>query len=171
MSVILKTKDLTKKYDDKIVVDNLNKNGYDVGMISVHLYRPFSKEHLKSVLPQTVKRIAVLDRTKEPGSYGEPLYLDVLAALSDTNIKIVGGRYGLSSKEVDPSDIKSVFTMLMGHMRHNFTIGIHDDVTKLSLVRETYNIDLGVDEIKIFGYGSDGMVSASKEMLNVFLFQ
>lgn len=151
----------------KLVVDNLNKNGYDVGMISVHLYRPFSKEHLKSVLPQTVKRIAVLDRTKEPGSYGEPLYLDVLAALSDTNIKIVGGRYGLSSKEVDPSDIKSVFTMLMGHMRHNFTIGIHDDVTKLSLVRETYNIDLGVDEIKIFGYGSDGMVSASKEMLNV----
>ncbi len=151
----------------KLVVDNLNKNGYDVGVVSVHLYRPFSKEYLKKVLPTTVKRIAVLDRTKEAGSYGEPLYLDVLAALNDTNIEIVGGRYGLSSKEVDPSDIKSVFTMLMGHMRHNFTIGIHDDVTKLSLVRETYNIDLGVDEIKVFGYGSDGMVSASKEMLSI----
>ena len=151
----------------KLVVDNLNKNGYDVGMVSVHLYRPFSKECLKKVLPDTVKRIAVLDRTKEAGSYGEPLYLDVLAALNDTNIKVVGGRYGLSSKEVDPSDIKSVFTMLMGHMRHNFTIGIHDDVTKLSLVRETFNIDLGVDEIKIFGYGSDGMVSASKEILSI----
>ena len=151
----------------KLVVDNLNKNGYDVGVVSVHLYRPFSKEYLKKVLPTTVKRIAVLDRTKEAGSYGEPLYLDVLAALNDTNIEIVGGRYGLSSKEVDPSDIKSVFTMLMGHMKHNFTIGIHDDVTKLSLVRETYNIDLGVDEIKVFGYGSDGMVSASKEMLSI----
>ena len=151
----------------KMVVDHLNKNGYDVGMVSVHLYRPFSKEHLKNVLPQTVKRIAVLDRTKEAGSYGEPLYLDVAAALSDTNIKIVGGRYGLSSKEVDPADIKSVFTMLMGRMRHNFTIGIHDDVTELSLVRETFNIDLGLDEIKVFGYGSDGMVSASKEMLHI----
>ena len=151
----------------KMVVDNLNKNGYDVGMVSVHLYRPFSKEYLKKVLPDTVKRMAVLDRTKEAGSYGEPLYLDVSAALSDTNIKIVGGRYGLSSKEVDPADIKAVFTMLMGRMRHNFTIGIHDDVTELSLVRETFNIDLGLDEIKIFGYGSDGMVSASKEMLHI----
>ena len=151
----------------KMVVDSLNKNGYDVGMISVHLYRPFSKEYLKKVIPNSVKRIAVLDRTKEAGSYGEPLYLDVLAALNDTDIKIVGGRYGLSSKEVDPADIKSVFTMLMGRMRHNFTIGINDDVTKLSLVRETFNIDLGLDEIKIFGYGSDGMVSASKEMLHI----
>ncbi|MBO4600950.1 MAG: pyruvate:ferredoxin (flavodoxin) oxidoreductase [Bacilli bacterium] len=151
----------------KLVVDFMNKNGYDVGMVSVHLYRPFSKEHLKSVLPDTVKRIAVLDRTKEAGSYGEPLYLDVLASLRDTNIEIVGGRYGLSSKEVDPADIKSVFTMMMGHMRHNFTIGINDDVTKLSLPRETFNIDLCLDEVRIFGYGSDGMVSASKEMLKI----
>ena len=151
----------------KLVVDNLNRNGYDVGVVSVHLYRPFSKEWLKKVLPSTVKRIAVLDRTKEQGSIGEPLYLDCLAALADTNIKIVGGRYGLSSKDVTPADIKSVFTMLMGHMRHNFTIGINDDVTKLSLPRETFNIDLKLDEIKIFGYGSDGMVSASKEMLSI----
>ena len=151
----------------KLVVDNLNRNGYDVGVVSVHLYRPFSKEWLKRVLPSTVKRIAVLDRTKEQGSIGEPLYLDCLAALADTNIKIVGGRYGLSSKDVTPADIKSVFTMLMGHMRHNFTIGINDDVTKLSLPRETFNIDLKLDEIKIFGYGSDGMVSASKEMLSI----
>ena len=151
----------------KLVVDNLNRNGYDVGVVSVHLYRPFSKEWLKKVLPSTVKRIAVLDRTKEQGSIGEPLYLDCLAALADTNIKIVGGRYGLSSKDVTPADIKSVFTMLMGHMRHNFTIGINDDVTKLSLPKETFNIDLKLDEIKIFGYGSDGMVSASKEMLSI----
>ncbi len=151
----------------KLVVDNLNRNGYDVGVVSVHLYRPFSKEWLKRVLPSTVKRIAVLDRTKEQGSIGEPLYLDCLAALADTNIKIVGGRYGLSSKDVTPADIKSVFTMLMGHMRHNFTIGINDDVTKLSLPKETFNIDLKLDEIKIFGYGSDGMVSASKEMLSI----
>ena len=151
----------------KMVVDNLNRNGYDTGMISVHLYRPFSKDYLKKVLPETVKRIAVLDRTKEAGSLGEPLYLDVTAALNDTNIKVVGGRYGLSSKDVDPADIKSVFTMLMSHMRHNFTIGINDDVTKLSLPRETFNIDLKLDEIKIFGYGSDGMVSASKEMLSI----
>ena len=151
----------------KMVVDNLNRNGYDTGMVSVHLYRPFSKDYLKKVLPETVKRIAVLDRTKEAGSLGEPLYLDVAAALNDTNIKVVGGRYGLSSKDVDPADIKSVFTMLMSHMRHNFTIGINDDVTKLSLPRETFNIDLKLDEIKIFGYGSDGMVSASKEVLSI----
>ena len=153
----------------KLVVDNLNRNGYDVGMVSVHLYRPFSKECLKSVLPSTVKRVAVLDRTKEQGSIGEPLYLDCLAALSDTNIRICGGRYGLSSKDVTPADIKSVFTMLMGKMRHGFTIGINDDVTNLSLPRETFNINLGLDEVKIFGYGSDGMVSASKEILSILV--
>jgi len=151
----------------KIVVDNLNKNGYDTGVVSVHLYRPFSKDYLKKVLPKTVKRIAVLDRTKEAGSIGEPLYLDVLAALNGEKYTIVGGRYGLSSKEVTPADIKSVFTMLMGHAKNNFTIGINDDVTKLSLPKETYNVDLKVDEVKIYGYGSDGMVSASKEMLNI----
>lgn len=153
----------------KLVVDNLNRNGYDVGMICVHLYRPFSKEYLLKALPETVKRIAVLDRTKEAGSIGEPLYLDVCAALSDRNLEIVGGRYGLSSKDVTPADIKAVFTMLMGHKKNNFTIGIVDDVTNLSLPRETFNLDLKLDEIKIFGYGSDGMVSASKEMLNILV--
>lgn len=153
----------------KLVVDNLNKNGYDVGMICVHLYRPFSKEYLLKALPETVKRIAVLDRTKEAGSIGEPLYLDVVAALADKQLDIVGGRYGLSSKDVTPTDIKSVFTMLMGHKKNNFTIGIVDDVTNLSLPRETFNLDLKLDEIKIFGYGSDGMVSASKEMLDILV--
>ena len=153
----------------KLVVDNLNRNGYDVGMISVHLYRPFSKEFLLKALPETVKRIAVLDRTKEAGSIGEPLYLDVVAALSDKNIDIVGGRYGLSSKDVTPADIKSVFTMLMGHKKNGFTIGIVDDVTNLSLPRETFNLDLKLDEVKIFGYGSDGMVSASKEILDILV--
>ena len=153
----------------KLVVDNLNKNGYDVGMISVHLYRPFSKEYLLKVLPNTVKRVAVLDRTKEAGSIGEPLYLDVVAALSGKNIDVVGGRYGLSSKDVTPADIKSVFTMLMGHKKNGFTVGIIDDVTNLSLPKETFNIDLKLDEIKIYGYGSDGMVSASKEILDILV--
>ena len=151
----------------KMVVDHLNNNGYDTGVVSVHLYRPFSKKYLEKVIPDTVKRIAVLDRTKEAGSIGEPLYLDVLAALSDKKYTIIGGRYGLSSKEVTPADIKSVFTNLMGSQKNNFTIGIVDDVTNLSLTKETFNIKLDLDEVKIFGYGSDGMVSASKEILNI----
>ncbi len=151
----------------KLVVDDLNKKGEKVGLINVHLYRPFSVKYLLDVLPSSVKNIAVLDRTKEAGSIGEPLYLDIVSALHDKNINIVGGRYGLSSKNTTPKHIYSVFKMLKTKLQNNFTIGINDDVTNLSLEEEDYNIELDAKEIKIFGFGSDGMVSASKEMLKI----
>ena len=133
----------------------------DIGLIEVHLYRPFSVKHLLNVLPSTVESIAVLDRTKEAGSIGEPLYLDVVAALKDKNINIVGGRYGLSSKDTNAAMIKAVFDML-DNPKNNFTIGINDDVTNLSLeVDKTYKISNSL-EFLVYGYGSDGMVSACK---------
>ncbi len=147
----------------KLVVDKLE----NVGLITVHLYRPFSSKYLKDVLPKTVKNIAVLDRTKESGSIGEPLYLDVCAALKEENINIVGGRYGLSSKNTTPADIYSVYTMLKTNLRNNFTIGINDDVTNLSLPASNFLVNLDAQEIKIYGFGSDGMVSASKEILKI----
>lgn len=153
----------------KLVVDKENKKGNNIGVIEVHLYRPFSAKYLKNVLPKTVERIAVLDRTKEPGSIGEPLYLDVLSALKDENITIVGGRFGLSSKNTTPSDIYSVFKMLQGEVKNNFTIGINDDVTNLSLPKFNYSLDLDETEIQIYGFGSDGMVSASKDILSLAL--
>lgn len=150
------------------VVDKLNTTGYNVGLIKVHLYRPFSINHLKEVLPKTVKQIAVLDRTKEPGSVGEPLYLDVVNALKDTNINIIGGRYGLSSKNTTPSMIKAVYDNLKEEKKNNFTIGIEDDVTNLSLkVDNNFHLDNENYEIIIYGYGSDGMVSTSKDLLRI----
>ena len=152
----------------KLVIDNELKKGNDTyGLIEVHLYRPFSKKYLEMVIPQSTQKIAVLDRTKEPGSAGEPLYLDVISTLVGSNIEIVGGRYGLSSKNVSPADIKSVYDMLDSKLVNNFTIGINDDVTFLSLPKSDYYIDLNTKEIKIYGFGSDGMVSASKNMLNI----
>jgi len=151
----------------KEVIDKENKHGMKIGLISVYLYRPFSIKHLKNVLPNTVERIAVLDRTKEHGSIGEPLYLDVLSALKDTNIDIVGGRYGLSSKNVTPQDIYGVYSMLMSTPKNNFTIGIDDDVTNTSIKSKPYNINLDCNQIKIYGYGSDGMVSASKDLIKI----
>ncbi len=151
----------------KLVVEEENKKGAHLGVIEVHLYRPFSKEYLKNVLPTSVKKIAVLDRTKEAGSTGEPLYLDILSALKDTDIEIVGGRFGLSSKNTTPSNIYSVFKMLEGEVKENFTIGIVDDVTNLSLKQYEYNLDLDAKEILIYGFGSDGMVSASKDILSI----
>lgn len=151
----------------KIVVDNLNKKGKKTGVISVHLLRPFSKDYLLKVLPNTVKNIAVLDRTKESGSVGEPLYLDVLSTLKDKNVNIVGGRYGLSSKDTTPDDIAAIYKMLDEKLKNNFTIGIVDDLTNLSLEKEKIDIDLNCDEIKIYGFGSDGMVSASKDILQI----
>jgi len=151
----------------KLVVNDLNNNGHKVGVVEVHLYRPFSKEYLVNVLPKSVKNIAVLDRTKEAGSVGEPLYLDVVAALKDKDINIVGGRYGLSSKNTTPADIKAVYTMLENNVKENFTISIVDDVNNLSLAKENYNINLSFQELKIYGFGSDGMVSASKDILKI----
>ncbi len=146
----------------KEVIDALDEK---LGLIEVHLYRPFSKSYLLDVLPNTVEKIAVLDRTKEFGSTGEPLYLDVVEVLKDKNITIVGGRYGLSSKNTAPKDIKAVFDML-DNPKNNFTIGIVDDVTNLSLTREQFNIKTS-KEILIYGYGSDGMVSASKSIIKL----
>ncbi len=151
----------------KIVIDELRKKGESVGLITVHLYRPFSQKYLLDVLPKSVKNIAVLDRCKESGSIGEPLYLDVVSALKDRNINIYGGRYGLSSKNTTPSQIYSVYKMLEENPQNNFTIGIVDDVTNFSLKEYDFPFDLGAREIKIFGLGSDGMVSASKEMLKI----
>ena len=146
----------------KEVIDNLDE---ELGLIEVHLYRPFSTKYLLNVLPETVKNIAVLDRTKEFGSTGEPLYLDVVSALKDKNITIVGGRYGLSSKNTAPSQIKAVYDMLESP-KHNFTIGINDDVTNLSLEEDDFTIK-NSKEILIYGYGSDGMVSASKSIIKL----
>ena len=150
-------------------VDYLNKFDYKIGMIEVHLYRPFSVEYLKKVIPASVKNIAVLDRTKEPAADGEPLFLDVVAALRDKNYNIVGGRYGLSSKDTTPAQIKAVFDSIKdGKGKHNFTIGINDDVTHLSLeIDEAFNIPFKMTEFLIYGYGSDGMVSTSKDMIKI----
>lgn len=152
----------------KLVVEEENKKGAKIGVVEVHLYRPFSKEHLKKVLPKSTKKIAVLDRTKEAGSIGEPLYLDVLGALKEENIKIVGGRYGLSSKNTTPADIYSIYKMLESeNLKESFTIGITDDVTNLSLEKIDYSLELDAEEILIYGFGSDGMVSASKDLLQI----
>lgn len=145
----------------KEVIDNLND---DLGLIEVHLYRPFSKKHLLNVLPNTVEKIAVLDRTKEPCSR-EPLYLDVVDALKEKNITIVGGRYGLSGKNTNPSQIKAVYDMLDNPV-DNFTIGINDNVTNLSLKETNFKINDTYD-ILIYGYGSDGMVSLSKSIIDL----
>lgn len=151
----------------KLVVEDLVSKGEKVGLVEVHLYRPFSSKYLLNVLPQSTKRVAVLDRTKEAGSIGEPLYLDVCSVLKNTDIKIVGGRYGLSSKNTTPDQIYSVYKMLEGELKDNFTIGINDDITHLSLPEYDYHLDLGFKEIKIFGFGSDGMVSTSKDIMKL----
>ncbi len=151
----------------KLVIDSELKNNKKIGLIEVHLYRPFSPKYLLDVLPSTVRNIAVLDMTKEAGSNGEPLYLDVLSVLKNKDINIVGGRYGLSSKDTNPAQIKAVYDMLESKPVNNFTIGIEDDLTNLSLPVSSYNINLNAQEFKIFGFGSDGMVSASKDILTL----
>ncbi len=141
----------------------------DLGLIEVHLYRPFSKKYFLEVLPKTTKKIAVLDRTKEPGSTGEPLYLDVVELIKSQNIQVevVGGRYGLSSKDTNLNDIEAVYNYLKEDKIKNFTIGITDDVTNLSLPRTTTIFKKNQDEILIYGYGSDGMVTTSKNIITI----
>ena len=150
-------------------VSYLNKKGKKVGLIKVRLYRPFSVDHFIKALPSTVKKIAVLDRTKEPGSIGEPLFLDVVAALTGKDIKVIGGRYGLASKEFTPSMVKAVYEHLDGKAFHNFTVGINDDVTNLSIpVKE--DIDVSAEDIKsciFWGLGADGTVGASKNSIKI----
>ena len=153
----------------KEVIDVLNDDGGKYGLIEVHLYRPFSADYLVKVMPSSVKRIAVLDRAKDVAASGEPLYLDIAEALKDKDIEVVGGRYGLSSKNTTPSQIKAVYDMLSSDNRkHNFTIGINDDVTNLSLeIDKDFNIPSSGIELLIYGYGSDGMVSTSKDLIKI----
>ncbi|MEG3039011.1 MAG: pyruvate:ferredoxin (flavodoxin) oxidoreductase [Erysipelotrichaceae bacterium] len=153
----------------KETIGALNAAGEKVGMIKVHLYRPFSVEYLSAVLPASVKKIAVLDRTKEFGAGGEPLYLDVLAVLKDRDIEIVGGRYGMGSKDTQPCHIKAVFDNLKKDKPLNsFTIGINDDVTNLSLpVDESFTVDGDYTSCLFWGLGSDGTVSANKSTIKI----
>ena len=153
-------------------IDYLNANGEKVGMISVHLYRPFSVKHLLASVPATVKRIAVLDRTKEPGAEGEPLYLDVKSAYYDVENRplIVGGRYGLGSHDTTPAQIISVFNNLaLPEPKNHFTLGIVDDVTftSLPLVEEMALGGKGMFEAKFFGLGADGTVGANKNSVKI----
>lgn len=149
------------------VIDTMNANGHKVGMIKVHLYRPFSAKYLKAVLPTTVKRIAVLDRTKEMGA-AEPLYLDVLNALNDLDVTIIGGRYGLSSKDTQPHHIKAVYTHLTSaNPFTGFTVGINDDVTNLSLPTEEFDVATDYTSCLFYGLGSDGTVSANKNAIKI----
>ena len=147
-----------------------NKEKEEVGLIEVHLYRPFSEKYLLNVLPLTVEKIAVLDRTKEPGSLGEPLYLDVASVIKNSNrsIKVIGGRYGLSSKNTTPSDINSVYNYLnQKDCKHDFTLSIVDDITNKSLTPVPISLENKNVEFLIYGYGSDGMVSASKDIMKI----
>ncbi len=156
------------------VVDYLNKKGAKVGLLKVRLYRPFSAEHFVAALPETVKKIAVLDRTKEAGATGEPLYLDVVAALNQmgrNGIKVIGGRYGLSSKDFTPTHAKSVYDFLAtDNCWHNFTVGINDDVTNKSIKISDEKIDVtpaGVVSCMFWGLGSDGTVGANKNSIKI----
>jgi len=149
-------------------VDALRAAGEKVGMIKVHLYRPFSAKYLEAVLPASVKKIAVLDRTKEMGTR-EPLYEDVLAVLKDAGIKIVGGRYGLSSRDTQPNQIKAVFDELKKDApKEEFTIGVNDDVTHLSLTADpAFTIKGDYTSCLFWGLGSDGTVSANKSSIKI----
>ena len=154
------------------VVDELNKRGEKVGLVKVHLYRPFSAKLLSEAIPASVKKIAVLDRTKETGAMGEPLYLDVIAAMAAVGRKfdaILGGRYGLSSKDTQPKDVKSVYDFLDAEKNWNgFTVGIKDDVTHLSIpVDEEFVIPHSYTSCLFYGLGSDGTVSANKSSVKI----
>ncbi|MDI1292470.1 MAG: pyruvate:ferredoxin (flavodoxin) oxidoreductase [Methylobacter sp.] len=162
-------------------LDYLNRQGESVGLLKVRLYRPFDAASLLAALPSACRKIAVLDRTKEPGADGEPLYKDVLGALAQDFIggaakfsvlpKVVGGRYGLSSKEFTPGMIKAIFDELkQAHPKNNFTIGIHDDVTHTSLDWDAgYRTDAQAETFQamFYGLGSDGTVSANKNTIKI----
>lgn len=150
-------------------INYLTKKGEKVGAIKVRLYRPFSAKAFIDSIPATVKKIAVLDRTKEPGSLGEPLYQDVVTCLYGKNIKIIGGRYGLSSKEFTSSHVKAVFDHLDGKCFHGFTVGIEDDVSNLSIpVKEHINTESpDVIGCMFWGLGSDGTVGANKSSIKI----
>ena len=150
-------------------VKEVVKEEKGLGLIEVHLYRPFSSKYFLNVLPKSVRKIAVLDRTKEAASNGEPLYLDVVEIIKKHNLKIevVGGRYGLSSKNTTKNDIDAVYKYLDNKILKTFTIGINDDVNNISLTPTTRNFKNTSKEILIYGYGSDGMVTTSKNILTL----
>jgi len=155
------------------VIDYLNKKGEKVGIVKVRLFRPFSAEKLVEAIPASAKTIAVLDRTKEPGSLGEPLYLDVVAALNATGrtgIKVIGGRYGLGSKDTPPASVFAVYAELAkADPKPQFTLGIVDDVTNLSLAEEDApnTAAEGTIECKFWGLGGDGTVGANKDSIKI----
>lgn len=156
----------------KSVVDHLNKTKQEYGVVTVRLYRPFDGKYLSSILPATVEKVAVLDRTKESGSLGEPLYLDVVASLAENNrqINVVGGRYGLGGKELTPSMIGSVFDNLKEKTpKNHFTVGITDDLTHtdLPIINELRLTDNPTTSCKFYGYGGDGTVSANKSSIKI----
>ncbi len=153
-------------------INYLNKKGEKLGLIKVRLYRPFSAEMFLAAIPQTCKQIAVLDRTKEPGSLGEPLYTDVCSALLEngrTDIKVLGGRYGLGSKEFTPTMVKAVYDNLDGEQKNHFTVGIEDDVTgtSLKLGEQVISAPEGTICCKFYGLGSDGTVGANKNSIKI----
>ncbi|MGL4361702.1 MAG: pyruvate:ferredoxin (flavodoxin) oxidoreductase [Cellulosilyticaceae bacterium] len=153
-------------------INYLNEKGEKYGLVKVHLYRPFSVEHLLAAIPASVRKICVMDRTKEPGALGEPLYLDVCSAFYESNRKptIIGGRYGLGSKDVTPTDIKAVFENLkLENAKNNFTVGIKDDVTNKSIEskEEVITASPGTIRCKLWGTSSDGTVDANKEAIKI----
>ena len=154
----------------KETIDELNKRGDRVGLVKVHLYRPFSPKHLLDVLPDTVEKVAVLDRTKEMGATGEPLYLDVVSVLKDRpHVTVVGGRYGMGSKDTTPGQIKAVYDHLLQDKPFtSFTIGIVDDVTHLSLPEDKeFTVESDYTSCLFYGLGSDGTVSANKSSIKI----
>ena len=150
-------------------IEYLNARGQKLGMIKVHLYRPFAVDAFLKALPKTVKKVAVLDRCKEPGSLGEPLFLDVRAALADTDIKVIGGRFGLASKEFTPSMVNAIFKHLDGKCTHNFTVGINDDVSHLSLPIDEVIVSepAGATACMFWGLGADGTVGSNKNSIKI----
>ncbi|CPR14286.1 pyruvate:ferredoxin (flavodoxin) oxidoreductase [Brenneria goodwinii] len=159
------------------VIDTLLTRGEKVGVVKVRLYRPFSAKHLLSAVPQTAKSIAVLDRTKEPGAVAEPLYLDVMTSLAEafsageraSMPRVIGGRYGLSSKEFTPQCVQAIFNELaLANPRPRFTVGIYDDVTNLSLPLPAEHLPTGASlQALFYGLGSDGTVSAAKNSIKI----
>ncbi|NLI20079.1 MAG: pyruvate:ferredoxin (flavodoxin) oxidoreductase [Clostridiales bacterium] len=153
-------------------VNYLNARGAKLGLIKVRLYRPFCSQRFLAAIPATCKKLAVLDRTKEPGALGEPLYTDVAAALFEngrSDLKVVGGRYGLGSKEFTPTMVKAVYDNLDGEMKNHFTVGIEDDVTHLSLKlgEQIISAPEGTICCKFYGLGSDGTVGANKNSIKI----
>ncbi len=156
----------------RTVAEHLQAKGEKVGVIVVHLYRPFSAKHFLSVLPKTAKKIAVLDRTKEPGSTGEPLFLDVKEVLYGRKEQpiVVGGRYGLGSKDIFPADVVAVYDNLKkANPRNGFTLSINDDVTNTSLpIKKSLDVTpVGTTACKFWGLGSDGTVGANKSAIKI----